>query len=91
MNISSAAVYAESIRVDAVRAFLATLPGVQVHAATPDGKLVITIEADNDRDAAATYEAIERAPGVLSMALVFQQTESNPDQEITPCKSPVVN
>jgi nitrate reductase NapD len=60
--------------------------GVEVHAATEDGKLVISIEADDDRNAAATYEAIERSPGVLSMALVYQQTEPNPEQELAPCK-----
>jgi len=78
MNISSAVVYTELPRMEGVRAFLATLDGVEVHAETPDGKLVVTIEADSDSAAASTYETIERAPGVLSMALVFQQTESNP-------------
>lgn len=91
MNISSAIVYSHPKQEAKLRAQLATLPGVEVHASTDDGKLVISIEADNAAAAADTYQAIERAPGVLSMALVFQQTESNPDQEITPCKSPVVN
>ncbi|OIN92781.1 MAG: hypothetical protein AUJ20_06235 [Comamonadaceae bacterium CG1_02_60_18] len=91
MNISSVVVYAQSQQLTAVQTALAALPGVQVHAQTADGKLVVCIEANDDRDAAATYETIERSAGVLSMALVFQQTESNPDQEITPCKSPVVN
>jgi len=91
MNISSVVVYAQVPELGAVLSALATLPGVQVHAQTPDGKLVASIEADTAAAAADTYQAIERTPGVLSMALVFQQTESNPDQEITPCKSPVVN
>jgi len=86
MNISSAIVYTAPAQTDALRAHLTTLPGVEVHANTDDGKLVISIEADNDRNAAATYEAIERLPGVLSMALIFQQTESNPEQELIPCK-----
>jgi len=91
MNISSAIVYSGPDHQAALRAQLAGLAGVEVHAATPDGKLVVSIEADNAALAGDTYQAIERAPGVLSVALVFQQTESNPDQEITPCKSPVVN
>ncbi len=91
MNISSAIVYSRPAQEAALRMRLATLPGVEVHAATDDGKLVLSIEADNAATAADTYQAIESTEGVLSMALVFQQTESNPDQEITPCKSPVVN
>lgn len=86
MNISSAIVYGRPDQEAALRAQLVTMPGVEVHAATPDGKLVITIEADNDREAVTTYEAIERLPGVLSMAMIFQQSESNPEQELSPCK-----
>jgi len=86
MNISSVVVYAEPPALHAVFALMATLPGVQMHAQTPDGKLVVTIEAEDAATAANIYEAIERTSGVLSVALVFQQTESNPDQELAPCK-----
>lgn len=85
MNISSAIVYADAQRHPDLRTRMASMPGVEIHAATGDGRIVITIESDSDRAAAHTYEAIERLPGVLSMALVFQQTESNPDQELSPC------
>lgn len=91
MNISSAIVYSHPEQEATLRALLARLPGVEVHACTDDGKLVISMEADHAGAAADIYQTIERTPGVLSMALVFQQTESNPDQEIAPCKSPVVN
>jgi nitrate reductase NapD len=86
MNISSAIVYSRPDQERALRELLATLSGVEVHAATEDGKLVISIEADNDRAAVTTYEAIERLPGVLSVAMIFQQTESNPEQELPSCK-----
>jgi len=86
MNISSAIVYSRPDQERALRTLLATLTGVEVHAASVDGKLVISIEADNDREAVTTYEAIERLPGVLSVAMIFQQTESNPEQELPPCK-----
>lgn len=86
MNISSVIVYAEAAQVATVQGLLAALPGVECHAQTADGKLVVTIEADDSTAAATTYEAIERTAGVLSVALVLQQTESNPDQELAPCK-----
>lgn len=62
------------------------MKGVEVHASTDDGKLIVTIESDNDRAAVDTYEAIERMHCVLSVAMIFQQTESNPDQELLKCK-----
>lgn len=86
MNISSAIVYSRPDQEAALRMQLATLTGIEVHATTDDGKMVVTIEADNDRAAVNTYEAIERLPGVMSMAMIFQQTESNPEQELQLCK-----
>jgi nitrate reductase NapD len=86
MNISSAIVYSRPDQEGALRTQLAALTGIEVHAVTDDGKMVITIEADNDRAAVDTYETIERLPGVLSMAMIFQQSESNPEQELQLCK-----
>lgn len=86
LNISSAIVYAKLGQNEALRASLSQVPGVEIHAATEDGKLIVTIERDNDKTAVDTYEAIERMDNVLSVAMIFQQTESNPDQELLTCK-----
>ena len=86
MNISSAIVYAKPTQEQAVRAHLSQIEGVEAHASPEDGKLIVTIESDNDRTAVNTYEAIERMDCVLSVAMIFQQTESNPDQELLKCK-----
>lgn len=82
VNISSAIVYAKPGQDAAVRAHLSSLAGVEVHAASEDGKIIITLECDNDRGAMDQYEAIGRAEDVLNVAMVYQQTESHPDQEI---------
>ncbi|MDT8990771.1 chaperone NapD [Curvibacter sp. APW13] len=82
MNISSAIVYAQPGREPAVRARLSSMPGVEIHAASEDGKIVITLESESDRSATDQYEAIGREEGVLNIAMVYQQTESHPDQEI---------
>lgn len=86
MNISSAIVYAKPLQGEALRTQLCALDGVEVHASTDDGKLIVTIECANDLLAIDTYKTIEHLNGVLSVAMIFQQTESNPDQELTPCK-----
>ncbi|OGB34115.1 MAG: hypothetical protein A3F78_16705 [Burkholderiales bacterium RIFCSPLOWO2_12_FULL_61_40] len=86
MNISSAIVYAKSTQEQILRAHLSQMEGVEIHASTDDGKLIVTIESDSDRTAVDTYEAIERIDSVLSVAMIFQQTESNPDQELLKCK-----
>lgn len=86
MNISSAIVYAKSEHDKALRTLLSQIPGVEVHASTDDGKMIITIETESDRTAVTIYEDIERMEGVLSVAMIFQQTESHPDQELMKCK-----
>lgn len=86
MNISSAIVYAKPLQEDALRAQLLQLPGVEIHAKTEDGRLIVTLECDDDMQAIDLYRTIEHLPGVLSVAMIFQQTESNPEQELTPCK-----
>ena len=86
MNISSAIVYAKPMQEATLRTQLCALDGVEVHASTDDGKLIVTLECADDLLAIDTYKAIEHLSGVLSVAMIFQQTESNPDQELTPCK-----
>ena len=91
MNISSAIVDAQSGQHQCLQQSLSQMPGVEVHASTEDGKMIVTIESESDRSAVNCYEAMERLPGVLSIAMIFQQTETHPEQELSPCKSPVEN
>ena len=86
MNISSAVVYSKARDSQTLAARLNQLPGVQVHAVSDDGKLVVSIESDSDFGATDTYKMIEQLDGVLSVAMIFQQSECNPDQELTLCK-----
>jgi len=86
MNISSAVVYAKPQQEATLRAQLMQLPGVEIHANTADGRLIVTLECDDDVQAIDLYRTIEHLPGALSVAMIFQQTESNPEQELAPCK-----
>ena len=82
MNISSAIIHARPGAVSIVEAGLATLDGVEVHAVSPEGKLIVTIETEDDGSNVATYERIGQLDGVMSAAMVYHQTESEPDKEI---------
>lgn len=82
MNISSAIIHARPGDVAIVQAGLATLDGVEVHAVSPEGKLIVTIETEDDSSNVATYERIGQLDGVLSAAMVYHQTESEPYKEI---------
>ena len=82
MNISSAVVLAQPGRLELVRSGLGTLPGVEIHAVSEEGKLIVTIETDGDGPMADAFEAINRLDGVLSASMVFHQIESDPDKEL---------
>ncbi|MBI5793429.1 MAG: chaperone NapD [Rhodocyclales bacterium] len=82
MNISSAIVHARPGALSIVEAGLAALVGVEVHAISPEGKLIVTIETDDDSGNVATYERIGQLDGVMSAAMVYHQTESEPFKEI---------
>ena len=81
MNISSVLVNVRSGLLRQVQDDLATLNGVEVHAATEEGRLIVTIEAGSDKDVANMFEVINHLPGVLSVSMVYHQYESDPDEE----------
>lgn len=82
ISISSVLVNAKPEWIGRVQEGLATLPGVEVHAVTEDGRLIVTIEASFDQSVANTFEAINQLPGVLAASMVYHQYETDPDREI---------
>jgi nitrate reductase NapD len=75
MDIASAVVSAMPGRREAVRAALLALSGVEIHAETPDGRFVVTVEDTARATAADTVVALHRLDGVLSAAMVFQYSD----------------
>jgi nitrate reductase NapD len=47
-----------------------------VHATSPAGKLVVTLEASSGDEMMSRVSSIQRADGVLSAALVYQCVDS---------------
>jgi nitrate reductase NapD len=81
MNISSVLVNARSEKIAQVQHGLLALAGVEVHAVTEEGRLIVTIEADSDQAVANMFEEINHLPGVLSASMVYHQYETDPDEE----------
>ncbi len=82
MNISSAIIHAQPGQAEAVLGRLAEVTGVEVHAVSPEGKIIVTLEAEDDAAVIRSYEIITLLDGVLSAAMVYNQTESEPEKEI---------
>lgn len=81
MNICGVLVHTRPGREQEVAAAVLGLGGTEVHAATEDGRLVVTVE---DRDEALTGETVlqlHRLPDVLSAAIVYHHFEPEPEAD----------
>ena len=76
LHIAGIVVHAQPGSVERVAASIAGLPGTEVHAASPDGRLVVTLEAPGAREIAARMDCIQRLDAVLSASLVYQHNET---------------
>jgi nitrate reductase NapD len=75
MDIASAIVNAVPGRREAVRAALLATSGVEIHAETPEGRFVVTVEDTAQASAADTIIELHRLDGVLSAAMVYQYSD----------------
>lgn len=75
MNISSLIVDVRPERLAGVQGTLLAWPGIEIHAATPQGKLIVTVETDAEGSSADTFARIAAVDGVMSVAMVYHQIE----------------
>ncbi len=71
MNISSIVVHSRPEHVETLRGQMAALAGVEVHAAQPDGRMVITVEDTPDAAPSETIMKVQLLPGVLGTAMIY--------------------
>ncbi len=71
MNISSLVVHTHPQNAAVLQGELANLPGVDIHAANEDGRIVITIEDTPDNSPADTIMNVQNLQGVLSASLIY--------------------
>ncbi len=84
MNISGIVLRARPARLEAVRSALAALPGVELHAATADGRIVITLEDAGTASAADTFVRLHDIRGVMSVAMIYQYSDESATGEASP-------
>lgn len=83
-NICGVLVQVHPERRWAVKEELEALPGVEVHAATEQGKLIVTVEDAEGAWAGATISRFNEVKDVLSVALIYHHFESEQEGEIVP-------
>ncbi|MGP0170741.1 chaperone NapD [Pseudomonas sp. NCHU5208] len=73
LHISSLLIHARPELLVAVKANLRQLDGVELHQESPQGKLVVVLETEHERQILARIEQINALPGVLNAALVYHE------------------
>jgi len=75
MNISGVLVHAFPEKAADVSRRLESMEGVEVHANTDEGKIVVTIEKTNDKSVADTLLELQVMPDVLNASMVYHHFE----------------
>jgi len=81
MNIAGVLVNSHPDHVDSVKQRLAAIHGVEVHATTPEGRIVVTVDEDNLDTLADTFRQFHDLSGVLSASMVYHHFETDSAQE----------
>ncbi len=81
MNISSAILHVAPARFAEARAALLAMTGLEIHAESPEGKMIVVLEDDDLESAANKYVALHGVPGVASVAMVYQYSDDEVETE----------
>ncbi|MBI1905233.1 MAG: chaperone NapD [Rhodocyclales bacterium] len=81
MQISGLVVRARPQRLGRLQGRLARIRGVEIHAATPEGHLVLTLESAAPGPAADALLQVSALEGVLSVSLVYQYCDDRTEPE----------
>lgn len=84
MNICGCLVSAAPGTAERVRAEAEAMDGVEVHAVTEDGRLVVVVEDTASQRASETIMAIHQIGGVISVTLTYHHFEDLDARETRP-------
>lgn len=73
LHIASLLVHVRPELFDGVKANLRQLEGLELHQESPEGKLVVVLETEHERQILDRIDLINSLPGVLNAALVYHE------------------
>ncbi len=78
-HIASVLVQAWPNKIPAIESELTRLAGVESHGSSETGKLILTLEAENDAGLVETMDHIQMVEGVVNVSLVYHHMEAMDD------------
>ncbi len=84
MSISSLVLMARPEDVDAVRERVLEIEGVEVHATSEEGRIVVTVDHPEPRKASEVLMLLSDTEGVIKAALVYNYLEDeDPGEQVS--------
>ena len=80
MTLTSLLIHVQPQRTAEVCAQLEQLTGVEVHAITAEGRLIVTVERNDDQEMERALEHVGAIPGVEATAVVYHHSETLDDE-----------
>jgi len=81
MKVASLVVRARPQRLAPLRDELAQMPGVEIHAVQPDGRIVVTVEDVDGTYPAESIVSIHNLGGVIGVSLVYEYSDEESGSE----------
>jgi len=78
-HIASVLVQGWPEKIPTIEAELTALSGVESHGSNQIGKLILTLEAENDAGLVETMDHIQMTEGVVNVSLVYHHMEEMDD------------
>ncbi|MCP3687872.1 MAG: chaperone NapD [Gammaproteobacteria bacterium] len=75
MNICGILVHAHPDGFDAVKKRLLSVKGVEVHGMSDEGRVVVTLEEENEDTMAESLLTVQRLEGVISASMIYHHNE----------------
>lgn len=79
MHISGVIVHARPERAAQVHERLAAIDGVEVHSSDVEGKLIVTLEKEDEKTTVDTFGLLNELPDVLAATMVYHHFEPESD------------
>ncbi|MFY2507111.1 chaperone NapD [Vibrio pectenicida] len=81
VHISSLVVHVPPNSLSETKSHINAFNNAEVYADSPDGKIVVVLETENQGFITDTIDAINNLPNVLSTVLVYHQIETEFDDD----------
>ncbi|CAM2994138.1 MULTISPECIES: chaperone NapD [Vibrio] len=80
VHISSLVIHVLPQHLESIKAQIEEFENAEVYGDSPEGKIVVVLETENQGFITDTIDAINNLPNVLSTVLVYHQIETDLEQ-----------